>query len=360
MKVCYFGSYERDYPRNQILIKGLEANGVEVKEVYCNPDVGLLNRYTHLTRNYLSGANDFSATMVGYRFLTEHSILPLARLLSGIKNNKLVYDPFVSLYDTQVLDRKTVEQNSLKAKWYHLRDKLSFVIPDIILADTQEHKKYFSNEFNVSESKFKVVYVGADDSIFHPTDTATPEGKSKNFNVLFYGWFIPLHGVKHIITAAKILEKYPDIKFTIIGHGTTYDRDITLAKSIELKNIVFEREVPYNILPGYISKSDVCLGIFGDTPKAKRVIPNKAYEALAMERPLITGDSPAVREILTNRKDSILCEMANPMALAESILTLKSDNDLRQRVGHNGYMLFKKRFSVKCTGNEIRKIIENV
>ncbi len=69
------------------------------------------------------------------------------------------------------------------------------------------------------------------------------------------------------------------------------------------KNIDFiPHWVPYEELPDYVSKADVCLGIFGDTEKAQRVIPTKAIDALALQKPLVTGDSQAARELLINRK----------------------------------------------------------
>lgn len=33
MKICYFGTYEKDYSRNVIFIKALRAVGVEVFEI---------------------------------------------------------------------------------------------------------------------------------------------------------------------------------------------------------------------------------------------------------------------------------------------------------------------------------------
>lgn len=34
MKVCYWGTFEREYPRNAVLISGLRQNGIEVIECH--------------------------------------------------------------------------------------------------------------------------------------------------------------------------------------------------------------------------------------------------------------------------------------------------------------------------------------
>jgi len=52
--------------------------------------------------------------------------------------------------------------------------------------------------------------------------------------------------------------------------------------------------VPYEQLAGLIGSSRIWLGIFGTSGKAQRVIP-KVLDPLAMGKPLITADMPAVR-----------------------------------------------------------------
>ena len=111
-------------------------------------------------------------------------------------------------------------------------------------------------------------------------------------------------------------------------------------------------------MPTHIAKADIGLGIFGDTDKAKRVIPNKAYEIIAMKKPLITGDSSASREFFSDEKNALLCEMANPGAIAESIIKLKEDESLREKIAGNGYTLFKERARPKVIGKEVKKIVE--
>ena len=43
MKVCYFGTYETDYPRNRIIINGLRKNNVKVIECNFSVKKGTLN-----------------------------------------------------------------------------------------------------------------------------------------------------------------------------------------------------------------------------------------------------------------------------------------------------------------------------
>ena len=350
MKVCYFGSYDRGYSRNRILIKGLRQNGVKVIE--CQDASIFWLRCPKLLLKYLM-IEHHNVIVVG---AVGHANVPLAKILSLSRLRKIVFDPFISLYDTAVFDRKEVKKDSLKAKYYFYLDKFSCKISDIIITDTIEHAKYFYKEFGISLRKIKVVYIGADDTVFFPRVSKRENNK---FVVEFHGSFIPLQGLQYIVRAAKILER-DNIIFRIIGKGQTYEEVLKLSKRLNIKNISFLGWINYSKIPNYIAKSDVCLGIFGNTEKAKRVIPNKAFEILAMRKPLITGDSPAVREVLTDRVNVMLCELANPESLAEAILTLRDDEKLRYKIANKGYKLFKERFTPKKLGFELKRIIEEV
>jgi len=375
MKVCYFGAYEVEKdPRNRVIIKGLQKNGIEVKE--CNIPIWseirsgykskpgvleiikfipkLLLTYFKLIKKYIR-IGDYDVMIVGF---PGHFDMPLARLLTRISGRPLVFDAFTSLYETFVTDRKFVERGSWKAKLLHTVDKWSGRLADVILVDTDQHIDYSNNEFKISKRKLRRIFVGADEDIFYPRANRK---NNNNFLVLFYGTFIPLHGIEYIIKAAKQLEKYKDIKFQIIGSGQTSWYIEQLSEELKVNNVLFIEEwVPYKTMPEYIARADVCLGIFGNTRKAKMVIPTKVFQALAMKKPIITEDSPAAREVLIDRENAVLCKMADAEALAESVLLLKQNKKLREKIAENGYKLFKGGFSLEAIGIEVRRILEEL
>lgn len=180
------------------------------------------------------------------------------------------------------------------------------------------------------------------------------------FHILFWGNFIPLQGVEYIIRAAKILENDKNIIFTLIGSGQTFNQVKKEADNLKVRNVRFLGKLPVEELPPFISKADVCLGIFSDTDKAQRVIPNKVYEAIAMAKPVITGDTPAIRELFTDRENILLCQTASPNDLAEKILELKSDPELREKIARGGYDKFRENATPFTLGAEIFKLIRGL
>ncbi|NOY52336.1 MAG: glycosyltransferase family 4 protein [Deltaproteobacteria bacterium] len=319
MRICYFGTYEKDYPRNRIVIRGLRRSGIEVVECH----FPLWERREDKTGGFLSAgsllvvalrliraylvlavrffrAGSFDCLMVGY--IGQMDIF-LARFLLMFRRRPLIFNPLVSLYDTLVIDRGIFRRGSITAGLLFRIDRWSLQLADHVILDTNAHIDYISGLFGIDRAKFIRVFVGADEDIFFPREA--PERDDGSFRVLFYGKFIPLHGIHHILHAAKALEGDPTIRFRIIGRGQLSGEIHALAGKLDLKNVEFVDWVPYEKLPEEIAAADLCLGIFGDTEKTQRVIPNKLFQALACGRQVLTLDTPAVRELGPDRSGSL-------------------------------------------------------
>jgi glycosyltransferase involved in cell wall biosynthesis len=118
--------------------------------------------------------------------------------------------------------------------------------------------------------------------------------------------------------------------------------------------------VEYERLPGEIRAAGCALGIFGTTPKALRVIPNKAFQALACGAPLITADTPAARELLTNEQDAMLVPPGDPAALANAIRRLAADEPFAHRIGAAGRRTYEQHASEAVLGARWRGLIEGL
>jgi glycosyltransferase involved in cell wall biosynthesis len=129
---------------------------------------------------------------------------------------------------------------------------------------------------------------------------------------------------------------------------------------LRVKSVRFLGRRSYEQLPTEMAASHVCLGIFGTSPKAQRVIPNKVFDALAVARPVITGDTRAVREVLTHGENAWLCPPGDPEALAEAVLALRSDAAARLQLAHRGHELFRQRFSIDALSRDVATIVLEV
>ncbi len=275
-----------------------------------------------------------------YMVFPGHHLMPLARWLTRRRLTPVVLDIFISLYETDVEDRARVGAWHPKAWMLWCIDWLACKLADIILIDTEEHRDYFVRRYRISQDKFLIIPVGARTDIFSPQTSQT---QKETFVVHFYGSFIPLHGIETILRAAEELRQ-ENIIFTITGRGQIYPAMRSLAEKLALNNVTFLDPVPLDDLPRRIADAHVSLGIFGTSGKALRVIPTKAYEILAMGKPLITARTPASSRALRDREDALLVEPGDAHDLAEKIRELKSNPQLAQHIAENGHALFLRKF----------------
>ncbi len=345
LRVVFWGTYDLGKPRVRLLLRGARSVGVEVIECHSHvwKDVRdksqlpglrtkilyilhLLSAYPSLVWRYFF-LPPHDAVIIGYMgHLDVIIIWPFSRL----RNVPVIWDAFLSLYDTVVNDRQIVSKSSPMAWLLYFLEFVACRAADKIFLDTEAHARYFEWLFNIRPNTIGRVYVGAETNIFTVSkDTIFENSKEKHFTVLFYGQFIPLHGIDIIIEAAKKVELLGEaIQWKIIGQGQEEKHIDKLINDLEIKSIERILWIPYNQLPEFIRESDICLGIFGTSEKAKRVIPNKVFQTLAVNRPLITGHTPAVCELLKEIPETssyihlIPCGDAN--ALAATILEMKS------------------------------------
>lgn len=373
LRVCYFGTYEKDYPGNRVLIEGLRKNGVSVFECHVPLWEAVRNKSASYFRfsslialacKYLFASllllwklrsiPSFDVLIVGFN---GHLDVFLAKGVAAIRNCPLVMNPMLSIYDTLVIDKQYIKQSSVKGKLVLLLERLIVSLPDAIFLDASEHFEFFNSVLHCPRRKYRQVFFGADDRLFFPLPKRIQDG---TFNVLFYGKFQPLQGVPYIVRAAKLLENDNAIRFRIIGNGPDTPLVKKLVSELEPRNVEFIEWVEFGELQRYIAEADVCLGIFGTTDKVRRCIANKVIQALAMAKPTITGDCTATRELLANGEHAILCEPGSPEAIARSILLLKNDAELRERLAKAGHSLFLSKCSPQAVGYRARQHLEDL
>lgn len=349
LTVCYFGTYTPEYSRNKILISGLKKNGVDV--IVCYTVSKGFFKYIDLIIKHWKIRNKYDIMIVGFQGV---QAVILAKVLT---RKKIIFDAFASLYDSMVMDRKSVKVGSLLARYYWWLDKISMTLADIVLFDTNEHINYASKEFGIKKEKFKRVFIGADTSVFYPVKK---EIGSKKFKILFYGSFLPLQGIDYIVKAAKFLEKEKDIVFEIVGWGPEKRKILDLFERLKPENLFFTDGQNQESLRKKGTESDLCLGIFGETNKTKRVIPNKVYECIAMRKSVITADTPAVRELFEDG-EIMLVKVADHVSLANAIMVLKNNKELAGSIAQKGYNKFLKFATPNILGMQLLEIIkENI
>jgi glycosyltransferase involved in cell wall biosynthesis len=353
VRVLVFGTYQREYPRNAQVRSCLRGAGIDLAERHVDVWDGKRDAWAAgvatvarlglaEVRLAVSRRQSADALLVGY---PGHLDLAAARVVA--RGRPIVFDPLVSLYDTLVGDRGRFTPTSLAGRALRRIDRAAFRAADIVVADTGEHARFYSDRFDVDPARLRVCLVGAEDRLFHPAPAA-----EEAFSALFVGKLIPLHGLETILAAARLA---PEIPFRVVGSGQLAS---TLADAPA--NVTHVPWIEYEQLPAAIRKAGCAFGVFGTSEKAARVIPNKAYQALACGTALVTADTPAARELLTDGIDSVLVAAGEPEALASALRELAADPVRRRKIAAAGRATYEARASEAVLGQTWRALFEEL
>ena len=406
-RLCFFGTYERDYLRHRTLVEGLKRAGWQVQECHVPlwekernktgaylgarslvlRAVELKLAYLRLLLKYIFTVGSYDIMVVGY---IGHFDMPLAWLLTRLPRRPLVFSPLISLYDTLVDDRRSFTDGTLMSRLLRWLDRWACARADLVLLDTDAHIRYFVDTFNLPRHRFARVFVGAPETDAVPESDALPKSVAlqhpdpmpepdavpepdakpnpvdckpqgdREFRVVFIGKFTPLHGLPYMVEAARRLRDEPDIVFHFIGSGQLSEEMHETVRRLALENVRFTEWIPYEMIPRYLQGAGVCLGIFGTTDKAARVIPGKVFIALSMGKAVITADSPAIRELLADGESVVLCGRGDPEALASAIRGLHEDRKLLGRIAEGGRRVFHEQASTEQVGRSASIALEKV
>ena len=370
MHVVFWGTYDLGKPRTRLLLRGLDAVGVQVTQCHADPwrgveDKSALGVLRLLMRFAARALTAYPMLVLRYLRLPRHDVVLVSYpghldvlvlwLFGRLRGVPVVWDAFMSVYNTMVEDRAMFRKRSLPAKLLFAWEWLACRAASALVLDTQAHGEYFVRAYGLPPERVHSVWVGVEPEFFPPEPLS--EGKGP-IRCLFYGQLIPLHGIETILEAVALSRNDP-VEWLIIGSGQEQARVEAAAQEGANPRLRWVPWVSYDQLRKEISHSDVCLGIFGETIKAGLVIPNKAFQLLHAGRPLVTRRSPAIAELLDGDEEAVrLVEAGNPAALREAVLGL---GGLREQFrGRLLHQQLRQRIIPEAIGKQWAKVLQQM
>ncbi|MEO5376597.1 MAG: glycosyltransferase [Magnetococcus sp. DMHC-6] len=350
-KVCYVLSYrDPKYIRTKTMVRALQSlEGIELMTA--------INRSRGWWR-YL----ETLWQLVGIRFRDNpdcyvlgfrgHEIFWFVRWISYHKF--LVFDSLVSPYAALSEERKYGRWGWLVSKALYRMEYAILHQADVVVTDTQRHVDFLCDTFSLSGEKVISVPVGADEGRWAQSCI----GENDRFNVLFYGTFLPLHGVMTILDAALLLRDKP-IYFTLIGGGGRHLSEFN--SKMPATGLPHVRHIPWvpfdDLIECHIPQADLCLGgPFGHTPQANRVITGKTWQCLSMGKATVVGEILEPETGFVDRENCLLVPQGDATALAESLAWAEQNRELLPQIGQKGFLLYQTRYSVACLAERLQKI----
>jgi glycosyltransferase involved in cell wall biosynthesis len=341
-----FGTYDtRVHPRVGVLIEGLTECGDEVREVVVPLGLDTAERVSLLRRPWrlpilalrlircwgqlaiqgrrMARAWPPDAILVGY--LGHFDVILAHWLFKGVP---VVLDHLIFAADTAA-DRG--ETGRWKQRLLRHLDLAAVRRADLVVLDTAEHAAMLPPE---AAERGVVAPVGTGRAWFAPEDganRATEAERTAPLRVIFFGLFTPLQGASVIGQALALLADDPGIQTLMVGSGQ--DLPAARAAAGASHTVQWRPWVPIEALPSLLASQDVCLGIFGDGPKAHRVVPNKVFQGAAAGCAIVTSDTAPQRAALGKAAEYV--PPGDAQALAGSLRRLAKERnrlaDLRSR-----------------------------
>ena len=150
--------------------------------------------------------------------------------------------------------------------------------------------------------------------------------------IVFAGGFRPVKGVTYLIEAMNVVrEKHRSAMLMLIGKGPEEDTLRHLAERLDLGNCVrFVGQVPNDAVPQYLAAADVLV-----LPSLSEGFPNVVLEAMAAGLPVVASRVGGLPEIIEEGHNGFLVEPKSPEQIAEKVLLLLGDDELRKRISEN-------------------------
>ncbi len=319
MRALYFGTYDREHPRNVNAIAALRDAGVDIVErsaqVRGRGFRGALSVAAAESKLLVPRRHEFDVVIVGY---PGHFDVPQARRVAG--GRPLVFDAVLSLEDELVGVRRRFRPRSTAATVLRAVDTRALRLPDLVVCGTDSEAAYLES---LGATNVASVFLGADEELYrHRWSPTYP------FTAVHFATGLPGDGSAD---AVRIAASFHDVPVQIVAPGEIARDDLGIA----------------------VAHAGLVLASFRDS----RAIPAVVFDALATGVPVVTADTAAARELLQDGESALLVPVGEPEALAAAIRRLAEDEELRVRLGAQGREVFAARASRGVLGSRWRDLL---
>jgi glycosyltransferase involved in cell wall biosynthesis len=220
-------------------------------------------------------------------------------------------------------------------------ERCAFKIATHIITPNEGFRRAFL-ERGVPKSKISIIMNSADTDVFVFTNSNSHSlKKEENINVLLTGSIVPRGGLDIAIHAFEIIiRKNSSVKLIVVGDGKgEYFSDCKkLVEKLDLNNNVdFVGRVLLQQLPEIIMNATVTVISNRDTEFTRINFPTRISEFATMKKPMILPNLPGILDYL-KPGDACFYQAENYEELAECVINLIENKQLREKYGNNGYI----------------------
>jgi glycosyltransferase involved in cell wall biosynthesis len=226
--------------------------------------------------------------------------------------------------------------------------------------------KQYLERIGILAEKIFVIPNGVDTNRFFPDDQASSDIRRKygldgKKIVGFVGGLRRYHGVDVLINCIRtVVKEIHDVHFLIVGDGPPRAALEKEARDLGVSAfLTYTGSVPYKDVPAFINAMDVTVSPFAKLPDF-HFSPIKIFEYMAVSKPVIASRYPDTESSIDDHSNGLLVEPGDNHQLAEAILELLRDKNLRERLGKEGRRIVEKKYTWERNARKIMEIYEDL
>jgi glycosyltransferase involved in cell wall biosynthesis len=245
---------------------------------------------------------------------------------------------------------------------FRFLQRMNLNVTDGLVFAGKSYLDYFRREYSIDEGKVNFVPNGVDTDLFSPGQAkaaARSVGLSaRRRYVTFVGTFYP-HSLTPVIVgaAARIVTKYPEVDFLMVGEGHDLPRCREEADRLGIAGrVLFPGMKKNHEIPAYLGASAILLNLVEGT---KDIASMKLLEYMSAGGAVVVNGDSAFGVPLSHRGNCYVIERTDADALAAAIETLLDDDGLRRRLGEGARAFILSRFSWERTARRLLSVIDD-
>lgn len=192
---------------------------------------------------------------------------------------------------------------------------------------------------------------------------ASKKSLNNAFTILTVARLEEKKGIEYgILAISKLIRRFPEIRYNIVGSGQLEDKLKRLATSLGLNNNVrfLGTLDSYSLMKQYEEASIFLLPCVRAANGDMDGIPVSLMEAMFVGIPCVSTRISGIPELIESGISGLLVDERNVEQLAEAIERLLTDNNLRLKMGKEGKEKVETEFDIQKELSKQLRIWENV
>jgi glycosyltransferase involved in cell wall biosynthesis len=222
-------------------------------------------------------------------------------------------------------------------------EKRNLALTDKYIAVTRHIGQLTKQTFAMNNARFTVIYNGVDTRVFAPN----PASDRRNNMILYAGSIHPRKGIFELFEAMRLVfRQYPAAQLILAGRLTEDSSEIQKDLLSRIPDefhtsVQFLGNVPFKKMPELYNHAT--LAVF---PSLAEAFGLTCAEAMACGTPVVMTSRASGPEIVEDKISGMLADPKKPAELADAILRVLDDAELRESLSCNAVRQVRERFAL--------------